>query len=130
MIQSSNELLQELYQQTESMVHLIEQIDDNMEQNEPEQLEKLELSISQRGLIIESMVKLSKNKATNWSPAQQEQIGQIQEWEMNMKPKLTQVHQSFARQINKLQQGKQATQHYSESYAVMNTDGSYIDKRK
>lgn len=130
MIQSSNELLQELYQQTESMVHLIEQIDDNMEQNEPEQLEKLELFISQRGLIIESMVKLSKNKATNWSPAQQEQIGQIQEWEMNMKPKLTQVHQSFARQINKLQQGKQATQHYSESYAVMNTDGSYIDKRK
>lgn len=130
MIQSSNELLQELYQQTESMVHLIEQIDGNMEQNEPEQLEKLELSISQRGLIIESMVKLSKNKATNWSPAQQEQIGQIQEWEMNMKPKLTQVYQSFARQINKLQQGKQTTQHYSESYAVMNTDGSYIDKRK
>jgi hypothetical protein len=123
-------LLQELFSLTQIIHGTIQQVHEDMNKNDDEQIEGLQSLVSNRGEVIEQLSILLQQREAEWTSIEQGKIQQMKEWEVNFQPRLEQIYKAFSHQINRLQQGKQISQHYHKGYSDVYTDGVYFDKRK
>jgi hypothetical protein len=130
MFTKSGDLLQNLFILTSTMAQHLDKVDSNMDNNEMELIEELGKLISEREVIIEQFKLIYLQGEPTWTPAEQQQLAQLKEWEAQVAPKLALLHASFSAQYNKLQKGKQMTKYYTQGYGDVFTDGAYFDKRK
>lgn len=129
-IQTKQRLFQRLYECTQHIHSQIERLNRDMDENDSQDIEKLDELISERGKVIEQISPILKNESNEWTTGEQYQIKQMKEWEESFQPKLLSLHESFSVQFNKLKKGKQVTKFYHEQYNSLYTDGAYFDKRK
>lgn len=111
------------------MYDLIQTLDIDMDHNDPLQPEELTKLITQRGEVIQRLDQLLR-EPTSWSPTEQQKLEQMKEWEEHVQHQIQTLYHSFSTQFQKLQLGKQLSQHYQGGYEPVYTDGAYIDKRK
>ena len=102
----------------------------NMEENEPEELEAVQNLFERRQEVIEQLETHMRQPNFQWAPTDREQIAKLQDYEQKLQPLLNGLHQSFLAKMNKINQNKQVSKKYFDTYQNTSTEGSFIDKRK
>lgn len=125
-----NDRLLELNLLTERIYQSLQELDDNMDKNEPEKIEQFLQLFIHRGEVIESIKSLFESGQIFFNDNQHKLVTEIKEREEKIQPRMNVLFDSFTGQITKLQHGKKVTQHYNTGFTDFYTDGAYIDKRK
>lgn len=122
--------LNELLKLTEEVYVQALSINSNMEENEPEALEKVQTLFEKRQEVIDQLEPYTKQPNFQWAPTDREQIAKLQNYEQKLQPLLHGLHQSFLTKMNRINQNKQVSKKYFGTYQNTSTEGSFIDKRK
>jgi flagellar protein FliT len=123
-------LLTELLQLTEEINDQLKRIQPNMNDNEPTSLEQVQALVEKRGGVINQLKESMKQQDFQWAKEDQEKIQKLNTLEQVIQPLMNNLYQSFAKQMDRINQNKQVSKKYFGAYQTMTTDGSFIDKRK
>jgi flagellar protein FliT len=123
-------ILTDLLQITEKMSEQAKAIHSNMNQNETEQLEDLQILVGKREIVIKQLDGCIQEKNFHWTVEDQHKLRRIYTLEQTLQPLMNDLYQSFLKQMNRLNQRKEVSKKFIGAYQNVNTDGSFIDKRK
>ncbi|WP_025028344.1 hypothetical protein [Caldalkalibacillus mannanilyticus] len=129
MMIAQERVISKLCEQSRQLMQHLEQVNENMDQNEPEYVEQIDRLLIEREGTLQEMKTLYKEGGVTWSADEKAMIEQLKIWEHVITDKIAQLYQAFALQLSKLQQGKHMANRYA-GYGDVYTDGAYIDKRK
>lgn len=118
-----------LHELTKEIIHKVNVIKENMEENEPEQVETLQLLVEERGKSLKELEEIIEEPGFQWSSNERIIIKELKALNDELEPKLKKFYLSFLKQLKRINQSKQVTNKYAmNAEGVM--DGAYIDKRK
>lgn len=123
-------ILSEFLEITEEILLHAQSIAPNMNQNEPEQLDKLQSLVEMRENVIKQLDAYIAEPDHNWTEEDQQKIEKLKTHDQTLQPLMNNLYQSFIKQMNRINQTKQVSKKYIGAYQNMSTDGSFIDKRK
>ncbi|RNF38772.1 flagellar protein FliT [Planococcus salinus] len=129
-MEQQHDLLQQLLELTEAILEKAQTIGSKMEDNQVEDLVELQLYFDKRQEVIDRLEASRNESAFDWSPEGQEKITQLQASEQQLIPLMTQLHQAFAGQMNRINQTKQLSKKYRGAYQSAPSDGTFFDRRK
>ncbi|WP_075619448.1 flagellar protein FliT [Paenisporosarcina indica] len=122
--------LTKLLEVTEEVYRLAKAVDTKMEHNGEGQLETLQLLFEKRQKVIQQLAGLIQRQDFQWTERDKKTISRLKNYETLLQPLVRGLHRSFAMQMNRISQTKQASRKYIGAYQNMTTEGSFIDKRK
>lgn len=127
---TQHENLQELLELTEAILTKAKTIGSKMDDNQPEDLVEVQILFDRRQEVIERM-EASKNGAEfNWTAEGREMVKSLQEADCELNPLMNSLHQTFANQMNRINQTKQMSKKYRGAYQSAPADGTFLDIRK
>ncbi|GGK24011.1 hypothetical protein GCM10010965_15980 [Caldalkalibacillus thermarum] len=129
-METHRELLQRLYAETCRIREQLARVHEDMNKNDPAVVEQLQAAVEARGHTIAKLQHLQQEGSLAWTGEEKELLARLKDWEPELNERLRSLYTAFARQLQKLNQGKQAAHKYQQPYAAIYTDGTYIDKRK
>lgn len=122
--------LTDLLQITEDISKQAKAIHSNMNQNEPKQLENLQILVEKREDVMKQLDSYMQQKDFLWTEEDKQKIQKLKMLDQTLQPQMNNLYQSFLKQMNRINQTKQVSKKYIGAYQNMTTDGSFIDKRK
>ncbi len=123
-------MLTELLQLSENVLGQANAVSVDMKENEAGQLETLLSLYEQRQLVITELNSYIQETEFRWTDEDREVIRQLKTYEDMLQPLMNGLYQSFLTQINRVNQTKQASKKFGNTYQQPLTDGSFFDQRK
>ena len=117
----------EFFAQTQAIYNQAQRLRADMEKNEADQLEILQDLFDRRQQTLEA---LAEKPAGEWSEQERSVIEDIQQTEIQLQPLMTNLHEQFSVQMNRLNQTRQASGKYAGANRQTASGGSFIDQRK
>lgn len=127
-MRENQQLLADLLQITEEIYGQVKAIDSKLNQNELEQVEYIPVLLEKREMVIKQLDAYKQD--FQWTHEDKQKIEQLRILNQELQPMMNSLHQSFLKQINRMNQRKQMSKKYIGAYQNMTIDGSFIDKRK
>ncbi|WP_404330230.1 flagellar protein FliT [Mesobacillus maritimus] len=123
-------LLAELLLRTEEIMEQASTIQLNMKENEPEYLENIQSLFRKREAVIQSLAAILSVQNARWTKEDQEIIRNLKTVEQPLQQRMNLLHQSFSKQMDRIQQTKNVSYKYLAVSQQTATDGAFFDKRK
>lgn len=127
-MRENQQLLANLLQITEEIYEQVKAIDSKLNQNELEQVEQIPVLLEKREIVMKQLDDYKQD--FQWTEEDQQKIQQLKIVNQELLPMLNNLHHSFLKQINRMNERKQMSKKYIGAYQNMTIDGSFIDKRK
>ncbi len=119
-----------LYQLSTEIYEIAATLDSNMEHNNAEELETLPVLFVKRQEAIEELDRSMKEPGFEWTAEEREMAIRLAALDKKMMPMLNGLHQAFKMQMERINQTKQMSVKYKNSYQNASVDGSFFDARK
>lgn len=129
-MREGQDFISDLLKITEEIKEQVKAIHSNMNQNEPEQLEYVQILVEKREYVIKQLDAYMRQKEFQLTEEDKLKIRKLKTLEQELQPVMNNLFQSFLKQMNRMNQTKQVSKKYFGVYQNMTTDGSFIDKRK
>jgi flagellar protein FliT len=125
-----HEYLQQLLDVSEQILDKAKAISPKMDDNDAEDLVEVQGLFDKRQTVIDQLEFLRKDAAFVWSPEGKAMAAKLQATEQQLQPLMKGLQQAFIGQMNRINQTKQMSQKYRNSYQTNTTDGTFFDARK
>lgn len=122
------DLLKQLVQQTRAIESHLDRIKPNLEENDPALVEAFQKQVEQRAEILARFDRLVKDEGLPWSKEEMNFLKKLEEMEKKLQEEMNSLYAAFKHQINKLEQGKQASQKYGQAHVY--SEGAFFDQRQ
>lgn len=119
-----------LYQLSNEIYEIAALLDSNMEHNNADDLEKLPVLFAKRQETIEELDSLMKEPGFEWTAEEREMALALAALDQKLQPMLNGLHQAFKVQMQRINQTKQMSVKYKNSYQNASVDGTFFDARK
>lgn len=122
--------LQQLLELTETILDKAQAVSPKMDDNDAEDLVEVQGLFDKRQTVIDQLEVLRNGAAFDWSPEGKASVRKLQQAEQQLQPLMKGLQQAFIGQMNRINQTKQMSQKYRNSYQNKTTDGTFFDARK
>ncbi len=119
-----------LYQLSTEIYEIAASLDSNMEHNNAEDLETLPVLFAKRQAAIEELESSMKEPGFEWAANEREMAVKLAALDQKLQPLLNGLHQAFKKQMERINQTKQLSVKYKNSYQNASVDGTFFDARK
>ncbi len=122
--------ISDLHRLTNEIYKIAASLDSNMEHNNAEDLEALPVLFAKRQEAIEELDRSMKEPGFEWAAEEREMAVELAALDQQLQPMLNGLHQAFKMQMERINQTKQLSVKYKNSYQNASVDGTFFDARK
>lgn len=119
-----------LYLLTKDIYEKAIALDLKMENNETSDLEEFPILFADRQSIIDELTLLMKEPDFEWTAEEREMARQLVALDNKLQPLLLGLYQAYKQQIERINQTKNMSVRYKNSYQNASVDGTFFDARK
>ena len=127
-MESRKDLLHHFYEESKAIEALLDQIDDDMEKNDPALVEEVQKRVEKRADTLARLIQVAHPSQVKWSKEEEALLSQLQSLEEKIKQRMNVLHQAFREQWHRFHQGKQASLKYGQGFFAY-VEGAFFDKR-